>query len=193
MKVLVNNLKGKASDLLIGLPIVLLLLVSTFLSSHDPAWAVDAPGNNGELKVELITGADPPMVNNEPQVCQYRLHGLHFDTNSSGSWSVASTTPTNNGQSKTGTWSADSSGNWVIVPAQLPNGHYTASAKQTNAPGGEKTKNFYIDCPAGGANGIGGVLGASNSKLPGTGPETVWLTSALLLAGAGLAGLRRKT
>lgn len=164
---------------IISLAAFFVLLIALVLGFSTFTWAQDSPaGFNGTLKIHEDPETDPPLVNNEPQVCRFHLHGFNFDANSSGTWRIVSIAPTNNGVTRSGSWRADAGGEWLMRPGVIPNGRYRVDVDQTGAPGGTKSANFTSACPAGTA--AGEVLG-TGSTLPATGVESGWLVVLLAL------------
>jgi hypothetical protein len=116
------------------------------------------PGFNGTVKIHDGDGEAEPIKRNEPHVgCTFHVHGFNFDAGSSGTWSIQSWPPTGDrGVVASGTWGpADGDGDWRTAVMSLPGGdhnqgaHYKLNVDQTNpsAPGAEKHKVFWVDCP----------------------------------------------
>jgi hypothetical protein len=109
----------------------------------------DAPGNNGTIKVHEGDGEPKVETKNEPHVCTFHIHGMFFDSHSSGYYWLEQQPPTGRAVVVTQTsWSASASGHWRSVVYSLAPGHYQVHAKQTSpmTPGGEKTKTFWVKC-----------------------------------------------
>ena len=175
-----KKLEGRRLSGTTSLAAFLLLATFSFFSLTPSVFAQTSPsGFNGTVKIHEDPETDPPLVNNEPQVCRFHIHGLNFDANSSGTWSVSSIAPTNNGVTRSGSWRADASGEWLMRPGIIPNGRYNLAVDQTGAPGGTKNATFNVSCPAG--TGTGGVLG-TGSTLPSTGQETGLVVTMLILS-----------
>jgi hypothetical protein len=125
-------------------------------------------GFNGTVKIHDGNGEAEPIRRNEPHVgCTFHIHGFNFDAGSSGTWSIQSWPPTGDRSVvASGSWGpADGEGDWRTAVMSLPGGdhnqgaHYKLNVDQTNpsAPGAEKHKVFWVDCPpvTGGAGGGG--------------------------------------
>src|SRR5436190_7959362 len=116
------------------------------------------PGNNGDIKVHMITTDQSDHRNQPKPGCTFYIDGFNFDSHSSGQWQI-------DGQGKTsgsfghGTWGpSDSGGNWRYGDMTPAEGHYKVSAWQTlpNDPsGGDKTKVFKTDCGQTSGGGAG--------------------------------------
>src|SRR5438034_8414247 len=107
------------------------------------------PGNNGDIKVHMITTDQSDHRNQPKPGCTFYIDGFNFDSHSSGQWQIDGQGQTT-GRFGNGTWSADGNGgNWRSGDMTLDKGHYKVSAWQTlpNDPsGGDKTKVFKTDC-----------------------------------------------
>src|SRR5438132_5105039 len=114
------------------------------------------PGNNGDIKVHMITTAQSDHRNQPKPGCTFYIDGFNFDSHSSGQWRIDGQGQTS-GSFGHGTWGpSDSGGNWRTEDRTLAEGHYKVSAWQTlpNDPsGGDKTKVFKIDCGTSGGAG----------------------------------------
>jgi hypothetical protein len=121
------------------------------------ASAQDPPGFNGHIKVHDGDTEAEPIVRNEPHVgCTFHIHGFDFDVAADGTWNIQSWPPTGDRSVVlSGTWTSDSDGNWRTALLSLGSGHYRVNADQTDpaAPGGEKHKMFWVDCPPAGGGG----------------------------------------
>ncbi|TMF58216.1 MAG: hypothetical protein E6I19_02045, partial [Chloroflexi bacterium] len=103
------------------------------------------PGNNGDIKVHMITTDQSDHRNQPKPGCTFYIDGFNFDSHSSGQWQIDGQGQTS-GSFGHGTWGpSDSGGNWRSGDMTLAEGHYKVSAWQTlpNDPsGGDKTKVF---------------------------------------------------
>src|SRR3989475_2066564 len=116
------------------------------------------PGNNGDIKVHMITTAQSDHRSQPQPGCTFYIDGFNFDSNSSGQWRIDGQGQTS-GSFGQGTWGpSDSGGNWRSGDVTLDKGHYKVSAWQTlpNDPsGGDKTKVFKTDCGQTSGGGAG--------------------------------------
>lgn len=109
--------------------------------------SADPGGNNGDVKIHDTTTAVEDH-RNEPHVCSFYIDGFNFDGGSSGTWRIERWAPTGSGVQDGGSWGpADSKGDWHSATMTLPNGHYKLFFKETDTPGGEKQKVFWVECP----------------------------------------------
>src|SRR5439155_9412173 len=116
------------------------------------------PGNNGDIKVHMITTDQSDHRNQPKPGCTFYIDGFNFDSHSSGQWQIDGQGQTS-GSFGHGTWGpSDSGGNWRSGDMTLAEGHYKVSAWQTlpNDPsGGDKTKVFKTDCGQTSGGGAG--------------------------------------
>ena len=112
-------------------------------------------GANGDVKIHSGNTEDEPIVDNEPKVCSFHLHGFKFDPNSTVDWKIDThppTTPVETVRSGTITMDANGNGRTPAANAQppvfsLPNGHYKLYWQQHGSPGSADHKVFWVDCP----------------------------------------------
>lgn len=135
------------------------------VAGTTPAYA-DPPGFNGTVKIHEGATESEPVMANDPHVCTFHVHGFNFDSMSGGTWRIVEWPPTGNGSTvaASGSWTANSGGEWRVPQSGamgLANGHYKLFVDQTQpaAPGGQKHKVFWVDCPGGGAGAGGGAGG----------------------------------
>jgi len=139
--------------------LVALAALSLLVPASLAAGPTGAPGNNGTVKVH-DGGAEPsPEVRNQPHVCTFHLHFFFADAAQSGSWQIRSWSPTGDGSVVlAGTYTTDANGEYRTPPAPdaytLPNGHYKVFWEGRNSQN-IKHKVFWVDCPAGAAQGSG--------------------------------------
>jgi LPXTG-motif cell wall-anchored protein len=135
-------------------------LMLLFYAGGAVAYADDR-GNNGTVKIHEGAGESEPVQANDPRVCTFHVHGFSFDKSSSGTWSITGQAPGGTG-SASGSWQADTSGEWRTAVLTLAEGHFKLSAKQTSPStvGGEKQKVLWVSC------------GASTPGVPGNNANT---------------------
>jgi hypothetical protein len=108
----------------------------------------DPPGFNGTVKIHDDEPEPSPVRKNQPHVCDFHVHGFNFDAASSGTWRIDQHPPTGRATVMSGTWTADTDGDWRTEEMVLPDGHYKLYVDQTvpEAPGGMKHKVFWVRC-----------------------------------------------
>ena len=149
--------------------LVALAALSLLVPASLAAGPTGAPGNNGTVKVH-DGGAEPsPEVRNQPHVCTFHLHFFFADAAQSGSWQIRSWSPTGDGSVVlAGTYTTDANGEYRTPPAPdaytLPNGHYKVFWEGRNSQN-IKHKVFWVDCPAGAAQGSGSQETAANTPV----------------------------
>ena len=116
-----------------------------------PAYADDPHGFNGTVKIHDGATEHDPVMENDPHVCTFHIHGFNFDGASTGWWTITAWPPTGDGSTvvSQGNWGpASASGEWRTGVMTLPDGHYKLAWDQTRpaAPGGEKHKVFWVEC-----------------------------------------------
>ncbi|MBA2370375.1 MAG: hypothetical protein H0V71_01880, partial [Chloroflexi bacterium] len=187
--------------LVLALAVIFAFNNAAFINAVQPTLdlsggTADPPGFNGFVKIHEGNTESEQLVDNEPHVCTFHVHGFKFDAPSSGYWNIQSWPPTGNRTVvKSGTWTADANGDWRSVLLSLPDGHYRLNWDQTDpaAPGGEKHKEFWVKCaptPPAPPTPIAPSLTLNKIVSGGTAPKTAWNLTAtrsgtLVLSGAG--------
>jgi len=128
-----------------------LAAVAVFGSGTGSA-AAAPPGNNGTVKVHDSGTEDEPVVNDEPQVCTFHLHGFFFDPGQDGTWWIESWAPTGTGSTVlSGTYTADAQGEFRMPAApgtySLDEGHFKLFLQGIGDESHEvKHKVFWVEC-----------------------------------------------
>lgn len=153
-------------------------LMLLFYAGGVVAYADDR-GNNGTVKIHEGAGESEPTQANDPHVCTFHVHGFNFDSSSSGTWSITGQAPGGSG-SASGTWQADTSGEWRTAVLTLADGHYKLSAKQTSPStvGGEKQKVFWVACGASTPGVPGNNVNTGSGETAGNAGDTQGATNA---------------
>ena len=119
----------------------------------SPAWAgpAGAPGNNGTVKIHDGAGEPSPEPQNEPHVCTFHVHALHFDSGQVLTFTVQSWEPTGDRSVVlSGSITADASGEGrapVTGAYALPDGHYRLTVDTGNGTTTQdKHKMFWVQC-----------------------------------------------
>ena len=119
----------------------------------SPAWAgpAGAPGNNGTVKSHDGAGEPSPEPQNEPHVCTFHVHALHFDSGQVLTFTVQSWEPTGDRSVVlSGSITADASGEGrapVTGAYALPDGHYRLTVDTGNGTTTQdKHKMFWVQC-----------------------------------------------
>ncbi len=122
----------------------------------SPAWAgpAGAPGNNGTVKIHDGAGEPSPEPQNEPHVCTFHVHALHFDSGQVLTFTVQSWEPTGDGSvvlSGSITADADGADGAGRAPVTgtygLPDGHYRLTVDTGNGTTTQdKHKMFWVQC-----------------------------------------------
>ena len=167
-----------------------------------PAYAGDAPGNNGTLKVHAPGTLFEQRTNEPQQVCAFYLAGFNFDSNQVINYSFTVQGGPNNGDA------AGTGGSFTVGPDNgrprgdgrtdvlekadhnLPDGRYKVTGTTSD---GSKSKVFSINCPGGGnpeptpvpPNPDGSVGGVGTPQDEDEGPGGV---GGVDTGGGGLAG-----
>ena len=152
----------------------------------------DPPGFNGTVKIHDDEPEPSPVRKNQPHVCDFHVHGFNFDAASSGTYRIDQHPPTGRATVKSGTWTADSNGDWRTEVMVLPDGHYKLYVDQTlpEAPGGKKHKVFWVRCgeetstptPSGSISPSGGGRRrrpVEPRRVDGTGRRRWWVYDAV--------------
>ena len=110
-----------------------------------------APGNNGTVKIHEGAGEPAPEPRNEPHVCTFHVHALHFDGGQVLTFTVQSWEPTGDRSVVlTGSITADATGAGrapVSGAYSLPAGHYRLTVDTGNGtPTQDKHKMFWVRC-----------------------------------------------
>ncbi len=156
----------------LGWSAVAALLMTAFLAPAN-ALSVNAPGNNGTVKIHDGATETEPIVHNEPHVCTFHLHFFFADPFQSGSWWIEQWAPGAKGQVVlSGTYDTNGSGQ-DRQPEQgaysLPDGHYKLF--WTGDPSRLlKMKVFWVDCAAASASPILGSTQAPGTETPSGSP-----------------------
>lgn len=118
-----------------------------------PAWAgpAGAPGNNGTVKIHDGAGEPSPEPQNEPHVCTFHVHALHFDSGQVLAFTVQSWEPTGDRSVVlTGSITTDATGEGrapVTGAYGLPDGHYRLTVDTGNGTSTQdKHKMFWVQC-----------------------------------------------
>jgi hypothetical protein len=118
-----------------------------------PAWAgpAGAPGNNGTVKIHDGAGEPSPEPQNEPHVCTFHVHALHFDGGQVLTFTVQSWEPTGDRSVVlTGSITADATGEGRAPETgayALPDGHYRLTVDTGNGTTTQdKHKTFWVQC-----------------------------------------------
>ena len=118
-----------------------------------PAWAgpAGAPGNNGTVKIHDGAGEPSPEPQNEPHVCTFHVHALHFDSGQVLTFTVQSWEPTGDRSVVlTGSITADATGEGRSPEPGaygLPDGHYRLTVDTGNGTSTQdKHKMFWVQC-----------------------------------------------
>lgn len=137
----------RAATVAVGLASVALLAT--------PAWAgpAGAPGNNGTVKIHDGAGEPSPEPQNEPHVCTFHVHALHFDGGQVLTFTVQSWEPTGDRSVVlTGSITADATGAGRSPETGaygLPDGHYRLTVDTGNGTSTQdKHKMFWVQCAA---------------------------------------------
>ena len=119
----------------------------------SPAWAgpAGAPGNNGTVKIHDGAGEPSPEPQNEPHVCTFHVHALHFDSGQVLTFTVQSWEPTGDRSVVlSGSITADATGEGrapVTGAYALPDGHYRLTVDTGNGTTTQdKHKMFWVQC-----------------------------------------------
>lgn len=135
----------RAATVAVGLASVALLAT--------PAWAgpAGAPGNNGTVKIHDGAGEPSPEPQNEPHVCTFHVHALHFDSGQVLTFTVQSWEPTGDRSVVlTGSITADATGAGRSPETGaygLPDGHYRLTVDTGNGTSTQdKHKMFWVRC-----------------------------------------------
>src|SRR3954470_13697066 len=97
---------------------VLAVIAGLMLLAHMGGTAAVAsdqkspPGNNGTIKIHEGAGEQDPVQANDPHVCTFHIHGFHFDSSARGTWRLEEQAPTGSAAMGSGTWTADTNGDW---------------------------------------------------------------------------------
>jgi hypothetical protein len=129
--------------------------VATVALLATPAWAgpAGAPGNNGTVKIHDGAGEPSPEPRNEPHVCTFHVHALHFDSGQVLTFTVQSWEPTGDRSVVlTGSITADARGQGrdpATTAYGLPDGHYRLTVDTGNGTSTQdKHKMFWVQCAA---------------------------------------------
>ncbi|HEV2088669.1 MAG TPA: hypothetical protein VGR21_10185 [Cryptosporangiaceae bacterium] len=109
--------------------------------------AVDAPGDNGDVKIhDVTTDAEDPR--NEPKVCEFYLLGLNFDAGQQIRWIIVEGPPFKEDANivLSGTLTLDDEGEGRTINYTLPDGHYKLYWNFVGENGFAKQKVFKVDC-----------------------------------------------
>jgi hypothetical protein len=127
--------------------------IASVVSLAAPAWAgpVGAPGNNGTVKIHDGAGEPSPEPRNEPHVCTFHVHALHFDSGQVLTFTVQSWEPTGDRSVVlSGSITADATGEGrapVTGTYGLPDGHYRLTVDTGNGTTTQdKHKMFWVRC-----------------------------------------------
>src|SRR5205085_1478975 len=106
------------------------------------------------VKIHDGAGEDKSVMENDPHVCTFHIHGFNFDAGATGTWQIKAWEPTGDNSTVVagdGWGPASASGEWrepKTGAMSLPDGHYKLFVKQVTppAPGGDKQKVFWVEC-----------------------------------------------
>jgi hypothetical protein len=123
----------------------------TILASPVGAAPAGAPGNNGTVKIHEGAGEPSPEPKNEPHVCTFHVHALHFDSGQVLTFTVQSWEPTGDRSVVlSGSITADATGEGrspVSGAYSLPDGHYRLTVDTGNGTSTQdKHKMFWVQC-----------------------------------------------
>ena len=110
-----------------------------------PSSVAAAPGNNGTLKIHDTYEPDP-VIKNEPHVdCPFHAHFFFADAGQTGDWWIQEWSPGDKGTTVwTGSYTADSNGEYVTGTITLDAGHYKIFWEGRNG-NNIKHKAFWVD------------------------------------------------
>lgn len=135
-----------------GLRTALASAAIMLLALAPAAFANDAPGNNGTVKIHDGSSEAEPVTSNESHVgCDFHLHFMFGDTDQVGTWEIQSWPPTGERTVVlSGTYDASGDGE-DSQGATLASGHYKLFwAGDTDKHA--KQKVFWVACDDGGGN-----------------------------------------
>ena len=146
-------------------------LVMTALLAPSSVFGVNAPGNNGTVKVHEGATETEPIVHNEPHVCTFHLHFFFADPFQAGSWWIEQWAPGDKGQVVlSGTYNTNGSGEDRQPEQgayQLPDGHYKLFW-DGDTDKHVKMKVFWVECAAASSS-----PGIQSSQGPSEAPSEV--------------------
>lgn len=125
-------------------------------------------------------------------MCDFHVHGFNFDAASSGTYRIDQHPPTGRATVKSGTWTADSDGEWRTEVMTLPEGHYKLYVRPvTPRPRVATSTRSSGSAAASGGGEDTDFLGTKTGVLAATGLDlpmgaALGISFALLLAGAAL-------
>lgn len=127
------------------------LAVAASVLLAPAAFANDAPGDNGTIKIhDAKTGEE--LLKNEPHVCAFYLDAFFFDGLQGADWKIVEMPPTGTKDvlATSGAISLDLDGHGRTADMTLPDGHYKLIWNFDGEHGEAKHKVFWTGCAADG-------------------------------------------